>query len=499
MTKEEDESKFIGAQEDYDLSARRARLRTNLVKQPLDTTKSDLNEVEDNLGNKDIVSEHRKKPSLSEAIQSASKNFSSEQVVGQLEAVALLGHIDKALSSCAGHLASLQKAANQQTEELRAIVETLQTRTANESAQKFNPFMESLTAAIEPMKAIGELVPILDRLANATEIKEEPRKDVSNAMPNQDTGLSEEEREQFLQREENLSKQLLEKEQEVEEIRSQLDGQWNELSSQCEALKMALENSAEILKEKESELNKKITDLSAKDAENLQLKAQMGELKDKTKEMMTDLQKQLAKKHEEELARKDQEESVKKQETENLDKNMQVPLQNAQSGFFDFVSTGNSNNTLFNNSSPTLFNNQPNGIINDETLVANAAPVLQNIQPQSEMNNWQKADGKPNTAGFMADNNQQTISSNSNSVLNPQAMTMSANDAQANTQASASFVSAVGSYGSGVRAQVFEVIVRQALAGTQWREICAVPMQSNNISPQEVETEVKRRQALLKK
>ncbi len=74
-----------------------------------------------------------------------------------------------------------------------------------------------------------------------------------------------------------------------------------------------------------------------------------------------------------------------------------------------------------------------------------------------------------------------------------------ASDAQSNTQASASFVSAVGSYGSGVRAQVFEVIVRQALAGTQWREICAVPMQSNNISPQEVEAEVKRRQALLKK
>jgi hypothetical protein len=56
-----------------------------------------------------------------------------------------------------------------------------------------------------------------------------------------------------------------------------------------------------------------------------------------------------------------------------------------------------------------------------------------------------------------------------------------------------------GSYGSGVRAQVFEVIVRQALAGAPWREICAGPMQVNNISPDEVEAEVKRRQALLKK
>jgi phosphoribosylaminoimidazole-succinocarboxamide synthase len=50
-----------------------------------------------------------------------------------------------------------------------------------------------------------------------------------------------------------------------------------------------------------------------------------------------------------------------------------------------------------------------------------------------------------------------------------------------------------------VRAQVFEVIVRQALAGAPWREICAGPMQVNNISADEVEAEVTRRQALLKK
>ena len=66
-------------------------------------------------------------------------------------------------------------------------------------------------------------------------------------------------------------------------------------------------------------------------------------------------------------------------------------------------------------------------------------------------------------------------------------------------QASPGFASSAGSYGNGVRAQVFEVIVRQALAGAPWREICAGPMQVNNISPDEVEAEVKRREALLKK
>jgi len=52
---------------------------------------------------------------------------------------------------------------------------------------------------------------------------------------------------------------------------------------------------------------------------------------------------------------------------------------------------------------------------------------------------------------------------------------------------------ACGAYGSGVRQQVFEVIVRQAMAGAPWKEICAGPMQVNGISEGEVEAELKRR------
>lgn len=50
-----------------------------------------------------------------------------------------------------------------------------------------------------------------------------------------------------------------------------------------------------------------------------------------------------------------------------------------------------------------------------------------------------------------------------------------------------------GIYGAGVRAQVFEVIVRQALAGAPWQEICRGPMQVNNITIEEVEEEVQKR------
>lgn len=48
-------------------------------------------------------------------------------------------------------------------------------------------------------------------------------------------------------------------------------------------------------------------------------------------------------------------------------------------------------------------------------------------------------------------------------------------------------------YGAHVRHQVFEVIVRQALSGADWKDICAGAMQLNNISIEEVEWEISRR------
>lgn len=50
-----------------------------------------------------------------------------------------------------------------------------------------------------------------------------------------------------------------------------------------------------------------------------------------------------------------------------------------------------------------------------------------------------------------------------------------------------------GKYGAGVRSQVFEVIVMQAMAGAPWQEICQGPMQVNSITIEEVEGEIRRR------
>jgi hypothetical protein len=48
-------------------------------------------------------------------------------------------------------------------------------------------------------------------------------------------------------------------------------------------------------------------------------------------------------------------------------------------------------------------------------------------------------------------------------------------------------------YGSGLRQQVFEVIVRQAIAGAPWKEICDGPMRVNGIKPEEIEAAVAER------
>jgi hypothetical protein len=46
-----------------------------------------------------------------------------------------------------------------------------------------------------------------------------------------------------------------------------------------------------------------------------------------------------------------------------------------------------------------------------------------------------------------------------------------------------------------VRAQVFEVIVRQAMAGAPWQSICKGPMRVNNITEDEIKAEVERRKS----
>ncbi len=56
-----------------------------------------------------------------------------------------------------------------------------------------------------------------------------------------------------------------------------------------------------------------------------------------------------------------------------------------------------------------------------------------------------------------------------------------------------------GVYGSSVKQQVFEVTIRQAMAGAPWREICMGPLKAVGIDPKEIEEELGRRKAGLPK
>ena len=519
-----------------------------------------------------------------------------EQGPGSAQALELLSNIDHALGSCATHLASLQKVAGKQIDELKVIAETLQSHTFSEIGLNINTLMESLTAAIEPMKAIGELVPALDRLVNVSELKEhsdikpeltekqmvasladqlvagvidpwtfrsayqaifpeddsigllhrlgellgeqelsgdlfqaaydalqvtQPNVAYSANTVNQvnregitreiDQGSSDdldfiEEEEQssdaepmITEKEEELSRQLLAKEQELEEFREQLDARWQELTDECDELRSALQSREDILKEKEDELNKKIKELVAKDSENQQLRAQMEELRDQTKEMVTDLQKQLA----------------QKQAEENALRAAKSKAQPLQPGFFDLAPGSSQAANLFDSaaSARKLFpeeNKQPedgsapleSAEIEDQSTESRAAAQAGKNNSGVTAQSVPRRQSQPGPAAKTP----VTAPSNANAAVN-EGETQNRATAPAQVSApqsgfaspTASFVSAAGSYGSGVRAQVFEVVVRQALAGAHWREICAVPMQINNISPDEVESEVQRRQALLKK
>jgi hypothetical protein len=281
-------------------------------------------------------------------------------------------------------------------------------------------------------------------------------------------------------REQEFSQMLGAKEQELHDAQELLHSRWDEFNSRYDELSDSLVKRDEILQEKE-------TEIARKESENIQLRAQMEELRD----MMTDLQKQFT----------------------SGKANQQ---QDGQSSFFDAGAAQNASNRqtqslfdaepskpLFQGHSDVTETNIP--ILPARPQVAPPNQVLSQgiAAPGNRAQQPPQMQGQPQQHNVQA----QLPQAPSNAGLQQGVPTQPQINQQASSQAvprqgavTTPFAGAgPGSYGSGVRAQVFEVIVRQALAGAPWREICAGPMQVNNISADEVEVEVKRRQALLKK
>jgi len=284
------------------------------------------------------------------------------------------------------------------------------------------------------------------------------------------------------QRENEFAEMLAAKDSEVQE------GQHNQqaLNSRFEEFNARYEEVSELVRQRNDLIEQKDTQLQAKDSELQILRSQLDEMRDHTKDVMADLQKQLT------TMQQAAEEAAKAKAAQ--------PLTKAQTNFFEATSTpapmAPQNQSLFSEPAPqATFNGQPLGLNNAQApQLPLAAPQPEPVAapppaplPVAPAPTATQAELAPVADNGLASNLANNPGISNQAIPRPQ------------VSAPTTPMMGSGSYGSGVRAQVFEVIVRQALAGAPWREICAGPMQVNNISPDEVEAEVKRRQALLKK
>lgn len=522
----------------------------------------------------------------------------------QAEALELLTSIDQALGICAMNLSSLQSASIEQTDVIKNLRETLQNQTFFELGLNLNTLMESMSAALEPMKAVGELVPAIDQLVSAMVAQEDtkaesrltpdklvmsladqlgsgqidpwtfkcaymavhpdehpadllrrlvdllgmqrlsgdmfrsaydavqaaepPRRvmngdqevievvkevikevEVVKVVPDEevlrqledlrranedlkalvdakdsDVGARFEEREREMsqrldEKEQEFNKRLSERETEFAELLASKEHEIQEtqemLHSRFEEFNSRYEEMVETVNQRDEELKVKDDDLMRKESEITQLKAQLDELKDSFKDTVDNLQKQLTS-----TQKAAQEASMQAQAVAKPDE-PQKPATN----FFDteankpapignFLDSPQAQRPLFQNQMDTF--NSMSKAPPQQGGGSSAPPTPGG--PPSEPKPF--GGGSPPTGPVPEPSNQ--------AVPKPPV-----------PSPGMSSLTGTGSYGSGVRAQVFEVIVRQALAGAPWREICAGPMSVNNISPDEVETEVKRREQLLKK
>jgi hypothetical protein len=525
-------------------------------------------------------------PVISPAVAAAMQSLSASSMPAPLpqvpdSAMETLTNIDTALSACATNLAALQRLAGEQTDVLKGLTTTLQNQTLFEIGLNLNSLTESLTAALEPMKAMGELVPAMDQLVSTLEGREQEATNErlspdqlvtsladqlsaglidpwtfkcaymaiyptehpadllhrlvellgtqrlsgdlfraayeavqgaeapatsrlsrrreqsedggdSHAIDNEEIRAQIEElqraNEDLLarqdQREGELRSMLTQKDQELQEAQELLNSRYDEFNSRYEEVADALNKREE---EYRALLESKDMELVEKESELNLLRAQMEELRNSTEDMVADLQKQLA--------------------------DMKIAKDNAppakSESFFDPApSSGNP----FQNQPKPLFESPQQS--QAQQSVSQPMPVQQ-PQPQPQPQPVQQPAPQPQPQPMpqqplpsQITTQQMNVSQlPSNAVPQPPAGNQPpppqpAAPARApgpQPAPTTPFTPGAGSYGSGVRAQVFEVIVRQALAGAPWREICAGPMQVNNISPEEVEAEVKRRQALLNK
>jgi hypothetical protein len=542
----------------------------------------------------------------------------------QAEALEMLTSIDQALGICAMNLSSMQTASNEQTDVLKNLRETLQNQTFFELGLNLNTLMESMSAALEPMKAVGELVPAIDQLVSAmvsneekeqktrmspdklvmgladqlgagqidpwtfkcaymalfpdehpadllhrlvellgtqkvsgelfrsaydavqaaepvrvnasgevikevikeviVEVVKEVEVEVVKVVPDEevvreledlkrahedmrlmlddkdsDLGRRFEEREREFSsrledRESELTKRLEERETEYAELLAAKEHEIQEtqemLHSRFEEFNSRYEEMVETVNQRDEELKVKDDEVMRRESEITQLKAQLDELKESFKDTVENLQKQLTSSQKAAHEANMQAQAISQQRAP-VPQPEESPK--PQGSFFDQDSSKQQQSQT---QAPNAFGGGDGGA---------ARPLFQHqVDTFNSMSKMPKEQAPPTVFGGPPTPGAPPTPPDSFGGGAPPTGPIPETSTQAvpkppQPTPGMSPMNGSGSYGSGVRAQVFEVIVRQALAGAPWREICAGPMSVNNISPEEVEGEVKRREALLKK
>lgn len=479
------------------------------------------------------------------------------QMAGKVETIDA-GSLDDLLNVCATNIAAVQGLAQEQLETLKDMKDTLANQTFYEVGIKLNSLTDTIAQAMEPTKALADLIDVLDQmvatmqdreqrmgneitsdqlvtnladqLANGTidswtfkcaymaifpedhpadllrrlvellgtqrlteDLFRAAYEAVQAAGPPKRAGapvragsrvgddvleelIAVENEEIAAQLEalhaanEELQRAMQEREQEFEQLLQANQLEKDELKTRYEDFVERYEEVANQAEQREGEYQSLLTNkemaLTEKESEAAMLRHQIEELRSETEHMVKDMQSQLT------------EIKKVKQDTKPTP---EASRKTQSSSFFDTAPAPPKPQSTFEPAVP----------VHEREMAAKAQPAPQPVpqpaplpapapaQPQAQ------APAQPAPAPAPAQP--------AAPVQQPAA------PASVPGAPTTGLTSGPGSYGSGVRAQVFEVIVRQALAGAHWREICAGPMQVNNISPEEVETEVKRRQALLNK
>lgn len=337
--------------------------------------------------------------------------------------------------------------------------------------------------------------------------------------------------ESLVKQEELLNEQLNIRDQELLESSDEIRIKFEELNTRFSELNNSFISQSTVLAEKDSEIQNKTFELSTKNQEVNQLKAQIEELKEQYKDMITNLQQELSKSANESLSLKNEIKSLKSAGNQNASSdgqpnlatnpslakeqvnNSSKPLfkqdlkaQTIEPGFFDANPIEESEGSLFDSgpSRPIFDKPVQTGLLEQNNIVTkpnnanNSQPKIS--QPVLNPQSGKGPQMQTNSINSSIPNNSALVNPATSSLLNSGSKTATYDFSYKKPgQPSMSGPIGTGNYGTGIRSQVFEVIVRQALEGQPWRETCVGPMTLNAISVDEIEAEVDRRKKLLQK